>query len=121
MTLTDRIYREFDVKAKSPRQPIGRLSGGNKQKINLGRWLSKDLNYVILDCPTRGVDIGVKAYIYHLIREKKAQGTAVLLITDELSEAIGMADRILVMNNGRTAGLLERPEFSESKIIEVML
>lgn len=121
VTLTDRIYREFDVKAKSPRQPIGRLSGGNKQKINLGRWLSKDLNYVILDCPTRGVDIGVKAYIYHLIREKKAQGTAVLLITDELSEAIGMADRILVMNNGRTAGMLERPEFSESKIIEVML
>lgn len=121
ITLTDKIYKDFDVKAKSPKQPIGRLSGGNKQKINLGRWLSKDLNYVILDCPTRGVDIGVKAYIYHLLREKKAQGTAVLLITDELSEAIGMADRILVMNSGKTAGMLERPEFSESKIIEVML
>ena len=117
----NKFAKQMSVKMVDVNQFVSNLSGGNKQKINLGRWLSKDLNYVILDCPTRGVDIGVKAYIYHLIREKKAQGTAVLLITDELSEAIGMADRILVMNNGRTAGMLERPEFSESKIIEVML
>lgn len=121
VSLTDKIYGDYEVKAKSPKQAIGRLSGGNKQKVNLGRWLSKDLNYVILDCPTRGVDIGVKAYIYQLLREKKAAGTAVLLITDELSEAIGMADRILIMNNGAIAGTLDRPEFSENKIIEVML
>lgn len=120
--LAQKAYDDFDVKAEGIGQPIGKLSGGNKQKINLGRWLVKDLNYIILDCPTRGVDIGVKAYIYQVLKQKKAEGVGCLLITDELTEAIGMADRILIMKNGEVAGLLERGEdFSESKIIEVML
>ena len=59
------------------------LSGGNKQKVNLGRWLIKDLDVLIVDCPTRGVDIGVKAYIYQCLREAKEKGMAILLITDE--------------------------------------
>lgn len=63
------------------------LSGGNKQKVNLGRWLIKDLDVLIVDCPTRGVDIGVKAYIYQCLREAKEKGMAILLITDELSES----------------------------------
>lgn len=121
-TLAQKAYDDFDVKAEGIGQPIGKLSGGNKQKINLGRWLVKDLNYIILDCPTRGVDIGVKAYIYQVLKQKKAEGVGCLLITDELTEAIGMADRILIMKNGQLAGILERGEdFSESKIIEVML
>lgn len=120
--LAQKAYDAFDVKAEGIGQPIGKLSGGNKQKINLGRWLVKDLNYVILDCPTRGVDIGVKAYIYQVLKQKKKEGVGCLLITDELTEAIGMADRILIMKNGRIAGILERGEdFSESNIIEVML
>ena len=119
--LAEKIYRDFDVKAKGIRQPIGRLSGGNKQKINLGRWLGQDLKYVILDCPTRGVDIGVKAYIYNMLKERKAAGVGIILITDELSEAIGMADRIAVLKNGELKKILERPDFSESRIIEVML
>lgn len=120
--LAQKAYDDFNVKAEGIGQPIGRLSGGNKQKINLGRWLVKDLNYMILDCPTRGVDIGVKAYIYQVLKEKKKEGLGCLLITDELTEAIGMADRILVMRNGEIAGVLERgTDFDESKIIEVML
>lgn len=120
--LAQKAYAAFDVKAEGIGQPIGKLSGGNKQKINLGRWLVKDLNYIILDCPTRGVDIGVKAYIYQVLKQKKAEGVGCLLITDELTEALGMADRILIMKNGRLSGILERGEdFSESKIIEVML
>lgn len=119
--LARKIYDEFDVKAKGIGQPIGRLSGGNKQKVNLGRWLSQDLNYAILDCPTRGVDIGVKAYIYNVLQKKKAEGLGVILITDELSEAIGMADTILILKDGMLKGELDRSEVSESKIIEVML
>lgn len=120
--LAQKAYDAFDVKAEGIGQPIGKLSGGNKQKINLGRWLVKDLNYIILDCPTRGVDIGVKAYIYQVLKQKKKEGVGCLLITDELTEAIGMADRILIMNSGKIAGILERgDDFSESKIIEVML
>lgn len=117
-----KAYDDFDVKATGINQPIGRLSGGNKQKINLGRWLSKDLRYMILDCPTRGVDIGVKAYIYSILRKQKEEGVGFILISDELPEAIGMADRILVLNNGEVKGELTRGcDFSESKIIEVMV
>lgn len=120
--LAQKAYDEFDVKATGIHQPIGRLSGGNKQKINLGRWLTKDLNYAILDCPTRGVDIGVKAYIYDVLKKKKEEGLGCLLITDELTEAIGMADRILILKNGEIAGMIERgADFDESKIIGVML
>lgn len=120
--LAKKAYDDFEVKATSINQPIGRLSGGNKQKINLGRWLTKDLNYAILDCPTRGVDIGVKAYIYEVLKKKKAEGLGCLLITDELAEAIGMADRIIIMKDGMVAGMIERGvDFNESKIIGVML
>ena len=120
--LAQKAYDDFDVKATGIRQPIGRLSGGNKQKINLGRWLTKDLNYAILDCPTRGVDIGVKAYIYDVLKKQKEKGIGCILITDELTEAIGMADRILIMKDGKTAGFIERgTDFNESTIIEVML
>lgn len=120
--LAQKAYDEFEVKATGIKQSIGRLSGGNKQKINLGRWLTKDLNYMILDCPTRGVDVGVKAYIYDVIKKKKAAGVGFLLITDELTEAIGMADRIIILRNGKIAGELIRGiDFTESNIIEVMI
>lgn len=120
--LAQNAFDDFNVKATGIKQPIGRLSGGNKQKINLGRWLTKDLNYVILDCPTRGVDVGVKAYIYEVMRKRKANGLGIILITDELTEAIGMADRILVLRNGKVAGEVSRGvDFTESSIIEVMI
>ena len=97
------------------------LSGGNKQKVNLGRWLIKDLDVLIVDCPTRGVDIGVKAYIYQCLREAKEKGMAILLITDELSEVLGMADTIAVMKDGEICKLLPRSaELSVETIIEVM-
>jgi ribose transport system ATP-binding protein len=113
---------KFMVKCEDILQGIGRLSGGNKQKINLGRWIAKDLQLLILDCPTRGVDIGVKAYIYQLIRELKEQGLAIVLISDELMEVLGMADRIFVVNQGEVAKEIARgSEFTEEKIIEVMV
>ncbi len=103
-------------------QRVGRLSGGNKQKINLGRWIAKDMNILILDCPTRGVDVGVKAYISQLMKEAKAKGLATVLISDELTEVLGMADRILVVNKGKVEKeILRGPDFSEEAVIEVMI
>ena len=116
------LVEHYQVRCQDIYQNIGSLSGGNKQKINLGRWMSKDLNVLILDCPTRGVDIGVKAYIYQLMREAKQSGLGIILISDELTEVLGMSDRILVMKNGRVEAQLDRgSDFTEEKVIEVMI
>lgn len=120
--LADKASQEFEIKSSGLDHIVRRLSGGNKQKVNLSRWLVKDLDYIILDCPTRGVDIGVKAYIYSVLKQAKAQGKAIIMISDELQEAMGMADRILVMKNHKPAALLSRNcDFTEEKMMEVML
>ncbi|MGN0734150.1 MAG: sugar ABC transporter ATP-binding protein [Emergencia sp.] len=113
---------KFQVKCAGMNQKMDGLSGGNKQKVNLGRWLLKDLDVLILDCPTRGVDVGVKAYIYHLMREAKERGLAIILISDELAEILGMADRLLIMKDGEVKGEFSRGEdFTQEKLIEVMV
>jgi len=113
---------QFLIKCTGVTQKVNALSGGNKQKVNLGRWLVKDLKVLIVDCPTRGVDVGVKAYIYECLRKAKEKGIATLMITDELSEAMGMADRIVVMKNGVTEKIISRNEgFDEESIIEGMI
>ena len=82
----------------------------------------KDLKVLIVDCPTRGVDVGVKAYIHQCLRDAKKQGIGTILITDELSEAIGMADNIVVMKNGSIKKTIKRSShFNEEEIIEVMI
>lgn len=117
-TMSDKL----SVKADGIYQTMNSLSGGNKQKVNLGRWLAKDLDVLILDCPTRGVDVGVKAYIYALMKEAKTEGIATILISDELTEVVGMADRLIVMKDGRQSALIRRDEdFTEHSIIEVMI
>ena len=118
---SSKAREQFSVKSTGVDQLMRALSGGNKQKVNLGRWLIKDLDVLIVDCPTRGVDIGVKAYIYQCLREAKEKGMAILLITDELSEVLGMADTIAVMKDSEICKLLPRSaELSEETIIEVM-
>lgn len=120
--LAQKASEAFEVKSSGLGHIVRRLSGGNKQKVNLSRWLVKDLDYIILDCPTRGVDIGVKAYIYSVLRKAKAEGLGIIMISDELPEAMGMADRILVMKNHKFAAMLSRnTDFTEEKIMEVML
>ena len=110
------------VKSVGIMQEIDALSGGNKQKVNMGRWLLKDLQLFVVDCPTRGVDVGVKAYLYQCLKDAKAAGLAILLITDELPEAIGMSDRILVMKNGKITGEVSRSDgLSEEAIVKVMI
>ncbi len=120
--LAEEIRDSFEIKATGIDHIVKSLSGGNKQKVNLSRWLVKDLKFIILDCPTRGVDVGVKAYIYEILKKAKKEGLGILLISDELSEAIGMSDRIMIMRDRKIAGILSRnTDFTEDKIIEVML
>lgn len=78
--MADKAKKEYQVKCTSVNQNMNGLSGGNKQKVNLGRWLLKDLQLLIVDCPTRGVDIGVKAYIYHVMQEAKKKGLTIVIL-----------------------------------------
>ena len=95
------------------------LSGGNQQKVVLAKWLETEPAVIILDEPTRGVDVGAKFEIYKLMRQLNDRGIAIVMISSELPEIIGMSDRILVMNDGKVAGELSREEASEARIIEL--
>ena len=98
------------------------LSGGNKQKVSFAKWTAKGSDVIIMDCPTRGVDIGVKQFMYGVIAQMKKEGKAVILISEELAELIGMADKILIMKDFEVTKEFQRtPELSEADIIEYMI
>jgi rhamnose transport system ATP-binding protein len=101
--------------------PAGQLSGGNQQKVALARWLATQPKIIILDEPTQGVDVGAKAEIHRLISELAARGLAVLMISSELPEILGMSDRIAVMHAGTIVGTLARAEATQEKILELAL
>jgi ribose transport system ATP-binding protein len=105
--------RKFSIRSGSPGAPLQNLSGGNQQKIVLARWLQRNLKTLVLDNPTRGVDAGAKEEIYQSIRLLTEQGVGVILITDELTELIGMTNRILIMQRGRV--VVELPAPPEAK------
>ena len=109
------------VRAPSIEAEVRTLSGGNQQKVVLARWLARKPAVLILDEPTRGVDVGAKAEIYRIIADLAAAGMAVLVISSELPELLGLADRILVMQNGRLTGELDRDEASEEKILALAM
>ena len=100
------------------RQPIGELSGGNQQKAILARWLLTDPQILILDEPTRGIDIGVKAEFYDMIGELAADGRAILLISSELPELLALCDRVLVMAEGRLTAEFPRAEATQESIMQ---
>jgi ribose transport system ATP-binding protein len=112
------------IKAAGPRALCSTLSGGNQQKVVLARWLCRDLKVLILDNPTRGVDAGAKEEIYAIIRELSERGVAILLISDELLELIGLSHRIAIMRHGRITVILDAAPHdkpSEQQLIELML
>jgi len=98
---------------------VGTLSGGNQQKVVLAKWLSMKPRVVIFDEPTRGIDVGSKSEIYRLMRGLADAGVAVLMISSDMEEVIGVSDRIVVMREGRIAGFLERTEFSEENVMRL--
>ncbi|HEX9013921.1 MAG TPA: sugar ABC transporter ATP-binding protein, partial [Anaerolineaceae bacterium] len=109
--------RQMEVKATNVWQKARELSGGNQQKVVLAKWLSTQPRILILDEPTRGIDIGTKAAVHSLMSELAAQGIAILMISSELPEVLGMSDRILVMHEGRMTGLFNRGEATQEKIM----
>jgi rhamnose transport system ATP-binding protein len=111
----------FSVKASSLDQIAGKLSGGNQQKIVLGKWLANQPKLLILDEPTRGIDVGAKAEIHRLMSELAGQGLAILMISSELPEVLGMSDRVLVMREGRLAAAFSRAEATPEAVGAAMM
>ena len=109
----------LDIRTASIDTLVGTLSGGNQQKVVLAKWLSMTPKIVIFDEPTRGIDVGSKSEIYKLMRGLADSGIAVLMISSDMEEVIGVSDRIVVMREGRIAGFLERSEFSEENVMRL--
>jgi len=107
------------VKTPSAAQPVGLLSGGNQQKVVYGKWLARGPRVLILDEPTRGVDVGAKAEIYALVDELAGRGVAVWMITSDMEELLGMSDRVAVMHEGRLAGELPRDRLTEEAVMRL--
>ena len=118
----NRQVESLSIKCASIEQNVQYLSGGNKQKVVFGKWIGRDGDILILDCPTRGVDIGVKAALDQLIEDMKAAGKTIIMISEELTELIGMADRLLILKDGALAGEFFRsPDLTDSQIIDCMI
>jgi rhamnose transport system ATP-binding protein len=115
------FVRRLGVKTASLDDPVGNLSGGNQQKVALARWLAANPAVLILDEPTQGIDVGAKAEIHRLIGDLAARGMAILMISSELPEILGMSDRIAVMHGGTVVGTLDRPAATQESILELAL
>ncbi|GFI37635.1 galactose/methyl galactoside import ATP-binding protein MglA [Lachnospiraceae bacterium] len=115
--LVGKYFEKMNVKTPSLETAIQALSGGNQQKVLLAKWMLRDPDVLILDEPTRGIDVGAKFEIYRLMTDMVEEGKTVIMVSSELPELIGMCDRIYVMNQGRIKGCLEKEEFSQEAIM----
>ncbi len=105
------------VKTPSHKTPIQSLSGGNQQKVIIGRWLLKNPDILLLDEPTRGIDVGAKYEIYQLINDQASKGKCCMVVSSEMPELLGICDRILVMSNGRLAGIVDAKTTTQEEIM----
>nr|WP_181872354.1 sugar ABC transporter ATP-binding protein [Phyllobacterium bourgognense] len=117
--VANRMIKAMRVRCQGPDQQIDELSGGNQQKIVLGKWLETKPSVVLLDEPTRGIDVGAKDEIYDLLRKLAQSGVAIVMVSSELPELLALSNRILVMREGRAAGIIESQEFSEERVMEL--
>ncbi len=115
------MAEKLDVRSTSLNKPIEKLSGGNQQKAILARWLSEDMKIVLLDEPTRGIDVGAKAQIYALIQELAKMGKAIIVVSSDLPEVMGVADRIIVMRDGEMVQSVNQKDFSEENLLKLAL
>lgn len=121
MNLTKDTIRQLNIRAFSPEQIVSKLSGGNQQKVVVGKWLASKPKVLIMDEPTRGIDVGAKAEIHRLMSELAQQGLAVIMISSELPEILGMSDRILVMREGTVVAEFSRQEATQEVIASAMM
>ena len=117
--VSERYVKELATKTPSGDQLVVNLSGGNQQKVVIAKWLTRDSDILIFDEPTRGIDVGAKSEIYHLMNELVAAGKSIIMISSEMPELIGMSDRIIVMHQGSVSGELTKEEVSQERILEM--
>jgi putative multiple sugar transport system ATP-binding protein len=111
------LKKSIGIKAPSIKQLVGNLSGGNQQKVSLAKWLFTNPKVLILDEPTRGIDVGAKFEIYSLMNRLVEQGMSIIMISSELLEVLGMSDRLYVMSEGRITGELKAEEATEQSVM----
>ena len=119
--LAQGAVRQFGIRTAGIEQIVNKLSGGNQQKIVLGKWLATKPKVLILDEPTRGIDVGAKAEIHRLMGELAGQGLAILMISSELPEVLGMSDRVLTVREGRIVAEFSRAEATQERVAEAMM
>lgn len=117
----DEIASSLDLRPVDVGRPVGTLSGGNQQKVVVGRWLLGDTRLLLLDEPTRGVDVGARAELYRVIRRLAAEGVGVLLVSSEVPEVLGLADRVLVMREGRVVRTAPAAELDEDTVLDLVM
>ena len=115
---SERMIQSMRIKTPTVKERIGNLSGGNQQKVIFGRWLLTNPDVLLLDEPTRGIDVGAKYEIYQLMNELAEQGKGIIVVSSEMPELFGICDRILVMSNGRQAGIFQKDETTQTQIME---
>ncbi len=121
-SFADKFAKQMQTKMQHTGQFVSDLSGGNKQKVVLARWIGKDSDILVLDSPTRGIDVKVKQAIYALMQELKKQGRSIIMISEELPELMGMSDRILIIRDGKISGeFLRSPDLDEETLIAKMV
>jgi ABC-type sugar transport system ATPase subunit len=119
--VADEHTRALRIRATGPDQEVATLSGGNQQKVALAKWIETRPRVLLLDEPTRGVDVGAKHEIYELMNGWTRQGHAIVLITSEMPELLGLSDRIVVMHRGRVSGAFTRAEATQEKVLEAAM
>jgi ribose transport system ATP-binding protein len=120
-SIVEELIQKLQIKTNNIRTTVSHLSGGNQQKVVLAKWFGRNCKVILLDEPTRGVDVGTKVEIYQLINELAEQGLGIVMVSSELSEIIGMCDRALVMRGGQLQGILNKEELTEENIITMSI
>jgi putative multiple sugar transport system ATP-binding protein len=118
--VAERYRKDLNIKAPSIEALVGKLSGGNQQKVVLSKWIFADPDVLILDEPTRGIDVGAKYEIYTIINRMADAGKSVIFISSELPELLGMCDRIYTLSQGRVTGQLPRAEATQESLMMLM-
>jgi ribose transport system ATP-binding protein len=113
------LIKKLGIKTRDENQEVYKLSGGNQQKVALAKWLNRDCRVLIVDEPSRGVDVGARIEIYNILRDLSDKGVAIIVVSSESSELMGICDRIIVMRKGKVQGELEKKNFSEKDILRL--
>jgi ABC-type sugar transport system ATPase subunit len=116
---SEHYVSELEIKTPSVEVPVRKLSGGNQQKVVLAKWLLSEPDLLILDDPTRGVDVGAKFEIYKLMDNLASRGVGIVFISSELDEVIGMSDRVMILAQGENRGILPGNEVTKEKILQM--